>query len=186
MNRLEPENGSGSFPRQVQQGVEQYVNPLAFDPKSGGGGRNRYKYHDRGDGMYDDARKLGQQPHLVTTGQYVFPNSTGQLQTHRSSVNFSPPSAGTREGRMSSTLVCLIGICGLRVRLQLLQSRLVLRPTRSSTMHRLQLKCAQFHQIEIYMYIGKLVDEYSFNSRECGMQIHSHPSFRYGLSTSSC
>lgn len=68
MPRLEPENGG--VRAQQMQGVEQYINPLAFDPQNGGG-RNRYKYHDRGDGMYDDARKLGQQPHLVTTGQYV-------------------------------------------------------------------------------------------------------------------
>ena len=75
MNRLEPENEGGLS--QMRQGVEQYINPLAFDPKNGGGGgRNRYKYHDRGDGMYDDARKLGQQPHLVTTGQCVFFLST--------------------------------------------------------------------------------------------------------------
>ena len=65
MNRLDAEVDSG-----LSQ--QTFMNPLAYDPKNGGGGgRNRYKYHDRGDGMYDDARKLGQQPHLVTTGQCV-------------------------------------------------------------------------------------------------------------------
>jgi hypothetical protein len=40
-------------------------------------GKRRYKYHDRGDGMYEAARRLGQQPHLIQTGKYVLPGLSG-------------------------------------------------------------------------------------------------------------
>lgn len=35
------------------------------------GAKRRYKYHDRGDGMFEAARDLGRQPHLVRTGRCV-------------------------------------------------------------------------------------------------------------------
>lgn len=35
------------------------------------GVKKRYKYHDRGDGMFEAARDLGRHPHLVRTGRYV-------------------------------------------------------------------------------------------------------------------
>lgn len=57
---------------------EQYRNPALSEPYGydasdayAGKARKRYRYHDRGDGMYMAARQLGERPHLVLSGKCV-------------------------------------------------------------------------------------------------------------------
>lgn len=46
-------------------------NPDSVQSSYNGEARKRYRYHDRGDGVYDKARHLAERPHLVLTGEYV-------------------------------------------------------------------------------------------------------------------
>ena len=44
---------------------------IDFRQSNAGDRHKRYRYADRGDGMYEQARQLGGRPHLVLSGKYV-------------------------------------------------------------------------------------------------------------------